>query len=225
MKHIFLVAALSAAGLITSISAATAQVAGSSTTVGVSITETERVALGWSVKKSLLGKTVYNEAGAKIGKVQDLIVDPERNVSFVIIGAGGFVGMGQHDVAVPIAEFRDGGGKILMQGGTKDALRALPPFNYANDTARHDRFVANANRDIAAAKKDIAALDRKAAAAAGDVKEKLDQQNAAVRLDLNSAEEKLAGMNRAGIARWKEFEGDVSEALARLKKSVGTAAG
>lgn len=143
----------------------------------------------------------------------------------MILGAGGFVGMGQHDVAVQIAEFREGGGKILMQGGTKDALKALLPFNYTNDNARHDRFVANVNRDIAMAKEDIAAIDRKALASAGGIKGKLNQQNAAVRLDLTNAEEKLAGMNRPGIARWKEFEGDVGAALAQLKKLVGTAAG
>ena len=129
MKKNLLFAALAFAGLLAATSTATAQVAGSTTTIGVSITETERVALGWSVRKGILGKTVYDDAGAKVGTVKDLIVDPGRSVSYVIIGAGGFVGLGQHDVAVPIAQIRDNGGRIVLQGATKDALRALPPFN------------------------------------------------------------------------------------------------
>ncbi|AMM23530.1 photosystem reaction center protein H [Variovorax sp. PAMC 28711] len=225
MKKTILFATLAIAGVLATATVATAQIAGSTTTVGVSVTETERLALGWSVKKSVLGKTIYNDAGAKIGKVQDLIVDPERSVSYVIIGAGGFLGIAQHDVAVPIAQVREQDGKLVMPGATKDALKALAPFHYANGNAGRDRFVADAHRDIASAKRDMATLDKKASAAAGDVKQKLDQQNAAMRVELREAEDKLAEMNRAGAGHWKEFEGDVSAALARLKKSVGTATG
>lgn len=225
MKKSLLYVALGIAGMLASVSAATAQVAGVSTTIGVSVTETQRVARGWSVRKSILGKTVYNDAGAKVGNVQDLIVDPERNVSYVIINAGGFAGLGQHDVAVPIAQIRDQGGKIVMQGATKETLRALPPFNYAHDTTRRDQFIADADQGIATARKEIAVLDQKASTAAGDVKEKLDRQTANLRLDLRNAEDKLASMNRAGANRWKEFESDVNAAMDRLKKSVGIATG
>jgi len=225
MKKTILFVTLAIAGVLTTTTAATAQIAGSTTTIGVSITETDRLALGWSVKNGVLGKTVYNDAGVKIGNVRDLIVDPERSVSYVIIGAGGFLGMAQHDVAVPIAQIHDQGGKLVMPGATKDALKALPPFHYAKVNVRRDQFVADADRDIASARRDIAALDKKAATAARDVKEKLDQQNAALRVDLQDAEDKLAAMNRAGAAHWKEFESDVSAALAKLKKSVGIATG
>src|SRR5256885_15178097 len=71
IKKPLLSAALGIAGMLTTLTAATAQVAGSTTTIGVTITETDHLALGWSVKKGILGKTVYNDAGTKIGKVQD----------------------------------------------------------------------------------------------------------------------------------------------------------
>ena len=130
-----------------------------------------------------------------IGKVQDLIIDPERNVSYVIIGAGGFVGLGQHDVAVPIAQIRDEAGKIVMPGATKEALKALAPFNYASDTTRRDRFVAEADRGIASAKQEMAVLDKKASNAAGDVKAKLDRQNENLRVDLRSAEDGVSSFS------------------------------
>lgn len=89
-----------------------AQVAGGTTTVEASITGSTRLAMGWSVKKTLMGKTVFNDAGQKMGKVEDLIVSPDRNVSYVIIGTGGFVGIGRHDVAIEVTQIQDKAGKL-----------------------------------------------------------------------------------------------------------------
>jgi hypothetical protein len=69
-----------------------AQVAGGTTTVGVSVIESTQLAAGWSVKKTLMGKTIYNDAGKKVGKVDDLIISPDKKLTYVIVGAGGFIG-------------------------------------------------------------------------------------------------------------------------------------
>jgi sporulation protein YlmC with PRC-barrel domain len=126
------VAALVVAGLVVAGSAGSlgAQVAGS-TTVGVSVEEIKAVALGWSAKKKILGKTVYNDKNEKIGVVDDLIITPEKSVSYAIIGAGGFLGMGKHDVAIPVGQFKEDKGRIILAGATKDALKAMPKFEYA----------------------------------------------------------------------------------------------
>ena len=60
-----------------------AQVAGSTTT-GVAVAEMQEVALGWSAKKQILGKTVFNENHEAVGKVDDLIVAPDRSVSYLM---------------------------------------------------------------------------------------------------------------------------------------------
>jgi hypothetical protein len=107
-----------------------AQVAGS-TTLGVSVEELKAVAIGWSAKKKILGKAVYNDKNEKIGVVDDLIITPDKSVSYAIIGAGGFLGMGKHDVAIPVGQFKEDKGKIVLAGATKDALKAMPKFVYA----------------------------------------------------------------------------------------------
>jgi sporulation protein YlmC with PRC-barrel domain len=107
-----------------------AQVAGS-TTVGVTVEELKMVAVGWSAKKKILGKAVYNDKNEKIGVVDDLIITPDKSVSYAIIGAGGFLGMGKHDVAVPVGQFKEDKGRIVLAGATKDALKAMPKFEYA----------------------------------------------------------------------------------------------
>jgi hypothetical protein len=51
--------------------------------------ELKAVAIGWSAKRQILGKTVYNEKNVRVGRIDDIIVTPERAVSYVIVGAGG----------------------------------------------------------------------------------------------------------------------------------------
>lgn len=109
-----------------------AQVAGSTTNVTESTTFTP----GWSVKKTLMGKLIYNDAGVKVGKVEDLIVSPDKNVSFVIVGAGGFVGIDRHDVAIAVSQIQNKGGKLLLAGATPETIKALPDFTYGTGTKK-----------------------------------------------------------------------------------------
>src|SRR4051794_18268563 len=54
---------------------------------------------GWRASK-LVGVDVYNEANEKIGDINEVILDKSGKVSNVILGVGGFLGMGEHYVAV-----------------------------------------------------------------------------------------------------------------------------
>jgi hypothetical protein len=49
-----------------------------STTLGVTAEEQQRVVVGWSAKKDVLGEAVYNSNNEKIGAVEDLIITPEK---------------------------------------------------------------------------------------------------------------------------------------------------
>jgi len=110
-------------------SPALAQVAGS-TTLGVAVADVQVVASGWSAKKHILGQVVYNEAGEEVGKVDDLIISPDRAVSFAIVGAGGFVGVRRHEVAIPVEMLSQHQGQLRLVGATKAAIKALPAFEY-----------------------------------------------------------------------------------------------
>ena len=86
---------------------------------------------GWSIKKQILGKDVYNDKSEKIGKVDDLIVSQDKAITYAIIGAGGFLGVDRQDVAIPVNQFKIADGKLMLPGATKDAIKAMPPFKYA----------------------------------------------------------------------------------------------
>jgi len=109
---------------------AQAPVAGQ-TVLGVSTIEIAEVANGWSAKKQILGQVVYNDEKEKVGKVYDIIIAPDKAVSYGIIAAGGFLGIAKHDVAIPVNQFKMQGGKIVLPGATKDAIKAMPAFKYA----------------------------------------------------------------------------------------------
>jgi len=209
------------AGSLGAIGTASAQVAGS-TTVGISVTEATQVALGWSVKKSILGKTVVNEAGEKIGKIEDLIISPDRKVSYLIVGAGGFIGMGRHNVAIPVSQIQETGGKIVMPGATKAVVAAMPEFRYVKDTARRDLFVATVQQDIARANTRLLDLQARSVQSTAEAKARLDLQITGLQLDLKATESKLAEMQRASATLWKEFESDLNAATARLRKWLDT---
>lgn len=59
----------------------------------------------WRASK-LVGVNVYNAANEKIGDINDVILDKSGKASNVIIGVGGFLGMGEHNVAVPFEKLK-----------------------------------------------------------------------------------------------------------------------
>ena len=107
-----------------------AQVAGS-TVIGVASAELRTVATGWSAKRQVLGKAVFNDNNEQIGKIDDIIIAPDKAVSYAIIGVGGFLHIGRHDVAIPVSQLKQAGGKIVLAGASKETLKAMAPFEYA----------------------------------------------------------------------------------------------
>jgi sporulation protein YlmC with PRC-barrel domain len=129
MKRAILIPFASAVLIIGAIPAA-AQVAGS-TTLGVTVTELRDVMEGWSAKRQIIGQDVYNDKQERVGVVEDVIISPNKTVSYGIVGAGGFLGFDRRDVAIPVNQFKLTDGKLILAGATKEALREMPPFEYA----------------------------------------------------------------------------------------------
>lgn len=108
-----------------------AQVAGS-TLIGVSVAEMRDVTSGWSAKRQILGQPVFNDKNERVGSIDDIIVAPDKAVSYAIVNAGGFIGLTKHNVAVPVSQLKLVDNKLVLAGATKEALKASPPFEYAH---------------------------------------------------------------------------------------------
>lgn len=115
---------------------------------------------------NLIGENVYNGTGddaEKIGDVNDLVIDQNGDVQAVVVGVGGFLGMGEKNVALEFDAIdwaeRDGDRWIVVSS-TKESLEQLPEF----DRSGYDMAPAVATDGTATAP----ANDTTAMAPAGD---------------------------------------------------------
>ncbi len=80
---------------------------------------------------NLWDKSVYNAAGKSIGDLKDVLIDKDGKVVALVIGVGGFLGLGEKNVAVDFDQIQKNGGisgNRVMVGMTEDQLRAAPSF-------------------------------------------------------------------------------------------------
>jgi sporulation protein YlmC with PRC-barrel domain len=76
---------------------------GATSTLSPSGWLTREAAGEWRASR-MVGLNVYNEENEKIGSIVELIVDRTGKLEAVVVGAGGFLGIGERDVAVPYGQ-------------------------------------------------------------------------------------------------------------------------
>ncbi|MBI3700152.1 MAG: PRC-barrel domain-containing protein [Afipia sp.] len=94
----YLAAAMFGTALVSG--AALAQTANTSTSPSASAISTAQDVKGsWRASK-LVGLNVYNDGNEKVGDINEVLLDNSGKVSAVILGVGGFLGVGEQNVAV-----------------------------------------------------------------------------------------------------------------------------
>ena len=83
----------------------------------------------------LKGLNVYNQKDEKVGEITDLAIGKGEQVQAMILSVGGFLGMGEHYVAVSPSSVRISYNKdkdtwSAKMNTTRDALKAAPEFKY-----------------------------------------------------------------------------------------------
>jgi len=95
-------------------------------------------AAGEASHSSLVGLAVKNPGGETIGDVNYLVLDPAGKVSTIVIGVGGFLGVGEKNVGVPYSAVTlstdADGKKIASLDTTKDALKSAPAYEWTEKT-------------------------------------------------------------------------------------------
>src|SRR6516162_11807564 len=86
---------------------------------------------GLERQQQIFGSPVYNDLNERIGSVDDIIVTFDKSVSYAIVNAGGFLAVAKHDGAVPVSQLKLVDGKLVLPGATRQALKDVPPFEYA----------------------------------------------------------------------------------------------
>ena len=109
------------------------------------VTATAHETLGRISKGSdLLGAKVKNLQDEKLGHIQELAVDLESGrVILAILSVGGFVGVGDHLVAVPPASFSQDPDQTIRLDADKAKLKGAPEFEFANwqESSQADKII------------------------------------------------------------------------------------
>jgi sporulation protein YlmC with PRC-barrel domain len=99
------VAAGLAGSLLLAGAAFAAETSDTSTTTTTTTNRTDTTAASyqgdWRASK-LVGLKVYNDNNENVGSINDMLVDKTGGIKAIVIGVGGFLGMGEHLVAVPV---------------------------------------------------------------------------------------------------------------------------
>lgn len=83
----------------------------------------------------LKGLNVYNQKDEKVGEISDLAIGKGQQVQAMILSVGGFLGVGEHYVAVSPSSLnvkydKDKDTWRATMNTTKDQLKAAPEFKY-----------------------------------------------------------------------------------------------
>ena len=83
------------------------------------------------------GSSVYGSDDKKIGAVETVLMKPEsKTVDRLVVSAGGILGIGGHDVALPIDEFKwDGNKDAFVINETAAQLKSMPEWKSASAAA------------------------------------------------------------------------------------------
>src|SRR6195952_2142150 len=70
----------------------------------------------WRASK-VVGLSVYNDKNESVGSINDLLTDKNGKITAVVIGVGGFLGVGEHLVAVPFEKVKFVSEPVAYTGG------------------------------------------------------------------------------------------------------------
>jgi hypothetical protein len=75
----------------------------------------------------LIDQTLYSASGEEIGEIDEVVQSPQEQIPAAVVGVGGFLGIGERSVAIPIREL-DLQGERYSTGMTREQIEALPEY-------------------------------------------------------------------------------------------------
>lgn len=94
----------------------------------------------WRASK-LVGLSVYNEKNESVGSINDMLTDKNGKIVAVVIGVGGFLGVGEREVLLGWRDLQiESNGEVVRVNMTKDQLKAMAPYSYKDPAYRGTVF-------------------------------------------------------------------------------------
>lgn len=91
----------------------------------------------------LIGRNIQNTQNETIGEIKSVMLNQSGSVESVIVGVGGFLGIGEREVALGWNDLNvSADGEKVTTAMTKDQLQSLPEYQYADTNQRGTVFGA-----------------------------------------------------------------------------------
>ncbi|MGA7034551.1 MAG: PRC-barrel domain-containing protein [Pseudolabrys sp.] len=100
----------------------------------------------WQASK-LIHMNVYNAQNEKVGDIKELMLDKNGRVNTVAIGVGGFLGMGERDVAVKFDELKWSNEPVKSSDAKASTTTGSAQSQATRDRNYPDHAVLNATKD------------------------------------------------------------------------------
>jgi sporulation protein YlmC with PRC-barrel domain len=113
-----------------------AMIASAAALAETSAFKTTQASEEWRIA-NYVGKPITNDKGEKIGNIDDVLFDRSGKITTVVIGVGGFLGLGEKKVALPfeaITYSETEGKREIMVPLSKEALQSAPEFKPTEKT-------------------------------------------------------------------------------------------
>src|SRR6266851_115990 len=109
--------------------------------------------------RKLIGRKIQDAQNETIGQITSIYIGPDGHVDSVMVGVGGFLGVGEREVRIAWSDLRvEHYGEKVMVNMTKDELKARPEYSYGDTSWRGQVFsdkgpwiAADPNRSASAA--------------------------------------------------------------------------
>ena len=128
--------------------------------------------------KKLIGRTVKNTQDETIGEIESVYIDDSGKVDSVIVGVGGFLGMGERHARLAWKDLQiSNNGERVVVAASKDQLKAMAPYTYRdakmrgqvfNDSGVYSPNTTTPPTTTAAANSDPRAVDQRPTESTGD---------------------------------------------------------
>ena len=123
-----------------------------------------------------IGTPVTGKEGQQLGKISNLVFDQQGRIELAVIGIGGFLGIGEKEVAVPFEAVKSGeinNKHVFTIDATKEQLQAAPAFKTLSAEAFQKRMADWRTK----AQQSWTDIKDRASKTYGEAKDRVEQSN------------------------------------------------
>ncbi|OGV44287.1 MAG: hypothetical protein A2X46_04305 [Lentisphaerae bacterium GWF2_57_35] len=92
----------------------------------------------------VIGSEVRNNEGEKLGKVEDIVLNTNGDILYTVVSYGGFVGIGEKQIAVPLQSFHtEMSGRTMILDISKESMKNVPTYDASKAETADPSWMTN----------------------------------------------------------------------------------